>query len=56
MSRTTKDNQFRFGFKKKLIIIHSCISGVMIIVLFWSLIDRGFKVRSGQTKENRFGI
>ena len=49
MSGTTKDSQFR-------LYIHNRIGGVMIIVLFSSLIDRGFEVRSDQTKENRIGI
>ena len=32
------------------------IGGVMVSVLTWSAVDRGFEPRSGQTKDYKIGI
>ena len=33
-----------------------CIGGVMVSVLAWNAVDRGFEPRSGQTKDYLIGI
>ena len=35
---------------------HNRISGVMVSVLDWSAVDRGFEPRSGQTSNYNIGI
>ena len=39
-----------------LLLWNNRISGVMVSVLVWSAVDRGFKPRSGQTKHYKIGI
>jgi hypothetical protein len=47
-------------YKMILISLHhtnvDCIGGVMVSVLAWSAVDRGFEHRSGQTKDYLIGI
>ena len=38
------------------LIHHNRIGGVIIIVLASSAVDRGFELRSGQTKDYKIGI
>ena len=43
-----------------MVVLHhlpmNCIAGVMVSVLASSAVDRGFKPRSGQTKDYKIGI
>jgi len=38
------------------IIMFNCISGVMLSVLFSSVVDRGFELQSYQTEHYKIGI
>ena len=42
--------------KLSYLLRYNRISGVMVSVLAWSAVDRGFKPRSSQTKDYKVGI
>jgi hypothetical protein len=50
-------NQSYHNFKKEQdLLANYQIGGVMVSVLAWSVVDRGFKPRSSQTKDYEIGV